>query len=76
MRVLVLEHIVNGINVVIGMDAIDKLGGIAINQNHVQFSRAQCAVTNLVTLVIPAIHFAWIPHDHTPVLFSTGSYLE
>ena len=25
-------------------------------------------VTNLVTLVIPAIHFAWIPHDHTTVL--------
>ena len=33
-------------------------------------------VTNLVTLVIPAIHFAWIPRDHTPVLCSTGSYLE
>ena len=29
-------------------------------------------VTNLGTLVIPAIHFAWILHDHTPVLCSTG----
>ena len=37
---------------------------------------SQILITNPVTLVIPAIHFAWIPHDHTPVLRSTGSYLE
>ena len=43
--VLVLKHIVNSIDVVIGLDAIDKLGGVAINWNHIQFSRAQCAAT-------------------------------
>ena len=33
-------------------------------------------VTNPMTLVIPAIHFAWIPYDYTPVIWSTGSYLK
>ena len=44
-------------------------------------SRDQCLgpkilVTHPVTLVILATHFAWIPYDHTPVIHSTGSYLE
>ena len=31
---------------------------------------------NAVTLVIPATHFALIPKDHSPVINSTGFYLE
>ena len=33
-------------------------------------------VSKPVTLVIPATRFILVPYDHTPVIHSTGSYLE
>ena len=34
-RMLMLEQIINNTNVVISKDAIDKLGEVTINRNHV-----------------------------------------
>ena len=43
------------------------------SQNHKRtIFWSQILVTNLVNLVIPAIHFTWIPYDHAPVIRSTG----
>ena len=56
---------------------LGRLQFLEESQNHKRtILWSQILVTNLVTLVIPAIHFAWIPYDHAPVLRSAGSYLE
>ena len=39
-----LKHIINDSDFVIDMDAIDKLGGVTINHNHVQYGKAHYVV--------------------------------
>ena len=36
-RVLVLERIIDDIDVILGMDAIDELGGVMVAGNDIQF---------------------------------------
>ena len=43
-RVIVVDSILNGIGVVLGMDVIDRLGGATVRKGKATFGRASCAV--------------------------------
>lgn len=43
-RAILMNHIVDGIDVIIGMDVINELGGVTIKKAKVKFGDIQCAV--------------------------------
>ena len=42
-RVIVADNILSGIDVVMGMDVIVRLGGVTVGEGAVAFGRASCA---------------------------------
>lgn len=45
MNAIVTNNIIENIDVVMGMDAINKLGGVRVGQGNIQFGSAKCLLT-------------------------------
>jgi len=50
LRCLVLQNLVAGIDVILGLDAISHLGGVTINDNGLKFGKQCCATINPLSI--------------------------